>query len=424
MFCPNCGKRIPEHVNFCPNCGTNIKQYLENTSEDNPHGKKEFTQNYSFLEDNVFADDLSVSREDDVKEIDKDDKNELFSNTSYFDIEDVFYVLDDEEELAKIKKKKKAKEEKKKEEDKFKKELERQRLLDEERKRKEENEVFVSVDYEEEDEKDPVQKKFNTMKQRIIDEQNFDETIHEPIPMDGLKDEKEKKTDKDIKKDFKNSVDNAKGYVNKFMEFLKKKTKIANEKYLSSLAKKGNTAGKFYNIIQIALLILLTLTPITLFVSKNAGLDSSMPWIIIAIIIFLITELATNIFIQFSGIKMASFYMEDRFDKSTNKSYIIFTSTVFSLIKFLFFIFLKVPLGIGAILSQNILGTHPIIMIIVLILDILLISATLWDRYKEKNYFKILLMIAIGIILSYMASYLIGSTLVRVFIGNAIPELL
>lgn len=31
MFCPNCGKEIPKHVNFCPNCGTNIKEYLKET---------------------------------------------------------------------------------------------------------------------------------------------------------------------------------------------------------------------------------------------------------------------------------------------------------------------------------------------------------------------------------------------------------
>lgn len=28
MFCPNCGKSIPEDVNFCPYCGEDIESYL------------------------------------------------------------------------------------------------------------------------------------------------------------------------------------------------------------------------------------------------------------------------------------------------------------------------------------------------------------------------------------------------------------
>ena len=147
MFCPNCGKEIPKHVNFCPNCGTNIKEYLKETyAKGDNHKKNEYTQNYSFLEDNIFADDLNVAREDEVKVIDKDNKNDLFSNTSYFDIEDVFYVLDDEDELENIRERKKAKEEKlkaKKIEEEN--ELKRQRDLEEKLKReREKEEIFVT----------------------------------------------------------------------------------------------------------------------------------------------------------------------------------------------------------------------------------------------------------------------------------------
>ena len=440
MFCPNCGKEIPKHVNFCPNCGTNIKEYLEQTNaEGDNHKKNEYTQNYSFLQDNIFADDLNVAREDEVKVIDKDNNNDLFSNTSYFDIEDVFYVLDDEEELENIRERKKAKEEKLQAEkiEKLEKEK-RERLEEEKRKREEENEVFVSVDYEEpEDEENPAQEKFNTMKQRLIEEQNIDETIHEPIKIDGdlnkaiPKEDKGDTKDKDSdKNNIKDTVDNAKGYVNKFIELLKKKSKLGNEKFLREFAIKGNTAGKFYNIMEIILLVLATLTPVTLFIQKISstyqitGRSNSPIWFILLAIIFTIFQLIANVFTQYAGLKMASFYLDYGFDKATRTSYVLFLATLYSILSFILFFILKTPIGIDAVLSQKLLGIKPVITVILIILNIWIIVATLWDRFKDEKALKVTGMTTLGVILSYIAIYLIMSTLMRVFLGFTVPELL
>lgn len=439
MFCPNCGKEIPKHVNFCPNCGTNIKEYLKETyAEGDNHKKNEYTQNYSFLEDNIFADDLNVAREDEVKVIDKDNKNDLFSNTSYFDIEDVFYVLDDEDELENIRERKKAKEEKlkaKKIEEEN--ELKRQRELEEKLKReREKEEIFVTYDYEEpESNKNEAQQKFNTMKQKLIDEQNIDETIHEPIRIEEelFKDKSKENLDKELNKDknnLKDTVDNAKGYVNKFIEFLKKKTKLANEKFLREYAIKGNTAGKFYKAMEIILLVLATLTPITLFLQKASsayqitGRSNSSIWFILLAIIFTISLIIANIFTQYAGLKMASFYLDYGFDKATKTSYVLFLATLYSVLTFVLFFILKVPVGIDAILSQKILGIKPFITVILIILNIWIITATLYDRFKKDKSLQVIGMTTLGVGLSYVAIYLIMSTLMRMFLSFTVPELL
>ncbi|MDL2310539.1 zinc-ribbon domain-containing protein, partial [Peptostreptococcaceae bacterium OttesenSCG-928-C18] len=35
MFCPNCGKKIPENSRFCPMCGFNIKEFFNNSFNEN-----------------------------------------------------------------------------------------------------------------------------------------------------------------------------------------------------------------------------------------------------------------------------------------------------------------------------------------------------------------------------------------------------
>ena len=44
MFCPNCGKSIPEDVNFCPYCGENIEEYLRLKEDLHQKGKEAASQ--------------------------------------------------------------------------------------------------------------------------------------------------------------------------------------------------------------------------------------------------------------------------------------------------------------------------------------------------------------------------------------------
>ncbi|WP_100065588.1 zinc ribbon domain-containing protein [Miniphocaeibacter massiliensis] len=56
MFCPNCGKKIPEKSKFCPMCGFNIKEFFDNSFKDEPKEEMEDLEFEEKIKENKLED--------------------------------------------------------------------------------------------------------------------------------------------------------------------------------------------------------------------------------------------------------------------------------------------------------------------------------------------------------------------------------
>lgn len=361
MFCPNCGKSIPEDVNFCPYCGENIEEYLR--LKEDLHKKGKETASQKDERKGMRIEDIFNTKKPETAEVQKEDPEKEDYEKQY------------REEIKEI-------------------------------EEKEENidETIFRLD--------PLEETRIHAAETEEDEEAFSETEvqkESAISKFFLKYKNNK---------FLNGINKAGKKVYRSLitsqEKLYEKTKkpihklMHNDKILLGI------------IIIFALFLLL---PLFLHEKSLTITNSSFGSYIVIILLAAFDGLSSFLILTVAQYAMQTRFKEKPLKDEVFK-YSLYISAMIAVIRFIIYLITDYLVVIDSILMAKPLGAHPILFIILWILGIYGLLSLHWKRYEKKDYLAVLGLACGGALITGVLMFLMGSTIFRVLIVGLAPHII
>lgn len=360
MFCPNCGKSIPEDVNFCPFCGEDIESYLK-------------------LKENL--------QDKEGKDVSKKEERKTIQ------IEDIFNTKKPSESIESSEKLEKS----------FEMEY-RNELQD--LKEKEENidETIFRLD--------PVE-------ETRIDEEKKEEAedLYEEKPR-----KKESalsrffssyKNNKFLNKVQKIGKKSYKGMVSAQEKLYKLTARPVNKVLQDDKILLGV-------IVVFAVFLLI---PLFLYEKSMSGQGGFFASYIVIVLLAAFDGFSSFITLTAGQYFMQS-RLKERPMKDEIFKYSLILSMIMAVIRFVIYLIGNYLVIIDSILLARPLGAHPILFIILAIAGVFGLLSFHWNRYEKKDYPAVLGLAAGGAFIAAVVMFLVGSTIFRMLIMGLAPHII